>query len=87
MASLLGKSIALGYTCTPLSEIVSEEDMIDSNKNSLISNVSLEEMPVWKRNIFTNELKVRTMLKRYTSALLNNWVFDIRNNQKIYLFI
>lgn len=25
------------------------------------------------------------MLKRYTQSLLNNWVYDIRRKQKVYL--
>ncbi|EAR97011.2 hypothetical protein TTHERM_00196020 (macronuclear) [Tetrahymena thermophila SB210] len=88
------------YTEVPKGEGIEEE--IKANSESMIINV-MQKYPQnsemyaqtlvseLKRNefdkLYSDQLKVKIMLKRYTQALLNNWVYDLRRKKKIYLHI
>ncbi|KAL4467008.1 hypothetical protein ABPG74_010605 [Tetrahymena malaccensis] len=50
---------------------------------TLVSDLNQTEFDI----LYSDQLKVKIMLKRYTQALLNNWVYDLRRKKKIYLHI
>ncbi|KAL4510191.1 hypothetical protein ABPG72_010384 [Tetrahymena utriculariae] len=89
------------YTNTPKPEGGIEEE-IKANSESMIINV-MQKYPENSEmctqtlvselkqddfdKLYSDQLKVKIMLKRYTQALLNNWVYDLRRKKKIYLHI